>query len=165
MSAAASLPPEVEVSASDPGDDAALRTFLLVAEGAFPHESHLRVARLYLQQRSLGHAIDSFAFDLRRFATAAGAPGKYHHTLTVAFLLLIRSRLALAPDGETFEAFLRRNPDLGSSRCLARFYSEALLASDVARRDFVFPDLGAGATSPSLPGLHEATCAAASPGE
>ena len=131
------------VQASAPGDQAALGVFHLRADGPFAHESHLRVARLYLQQRPLGHAIDSFVADLRRFAGAKGAAGKYHHTITVAFLLLIRSRLAQAPEGEPFEAFLARNPELGSTRCLSAHYSEALLASDLARRDFVFPDRAA----------------------
>lgn len=130
------------------GEDArALRVFQLRGPGEFPHRSHLRVARLYLVQLPLGEAIERFCADLRRFARAKGAAAKYHHTISVAFLLLMRARLANAPAGETFDGFLERNPDLASAGCLKAFYSEAALASDVARRDFLFPDRAGGAVS------------------
>ena len=132
--------PRREVRAVDPEDARALRTFLLRGPGEFPHRSHLRVARLYLSQLPLGEAIERFGADLRRFAHAKGADTKYHQTITVAFLLLMRARLAGAPAGEGFDAFLARNPDLASSGCLKAFYSEAALASELARRDFLFPD-------------------------
>lgn len=129
------------------GEDAqALRVFQLRGPGEFPHRSHLRVARLYLVQLPLGEAIERFGADLRRFARAKGAATKYHHTITVAFLLLMRARLAGAPAGETFDGFLARNPDLASSGCLKAFYSEAALASELAKKDFLFPDRVASAS-------------------
>ena len=131
---------QVQVRAVEPEDARALRVFQLREPGELPHRSHLRVARLYLSQLSLGEAIERFGADLRRFAHAKGADGKYHQTITVAFLLLMRARLAEAPAGEGFDAFLARNPDLASSGCLKAFYSEAALSSELARRDFLFPD-------------------------
>ncbi|HVE84066.1 MAG TPA: hypothetical protein VND93_14515 [Myxococcales bacterium] len=136
------------VRAADGEDARALRVFQLRGGGDFPHLFHLRVARQYLLQLPLGEAIERFAADLRRFARAKGVPQKYHHTITVAFLLLMRARLAGAPAGERFDAFLARNPDLASSGCLKAFYSEAALASELARRDFLFPDRLASAPSP-----------------
>jgi len=132
--------PPRPVRAAGPEDAQALRVFQLRGPGEFPHRSHLRVARLYLSQLPLGEAIERFGADLRRFARAKGAASKYHQTITVAFLLLMRARLAGAPADERFDAFLARNPDLASAACLKAFYSEAALASDLARRDFLFPD-------------------------
>jgi hypothetical protein len=128
------------VQALDPADRRALDTLHLRTDGPFPHVSHLRVARLYLGQLPLGDALAALVADLRRFARHKGAEQKYHHTITVAFLLLIRARLARAPVDESFEAFLARNPDLASAGCLDRFYSRATLDSPAARADFVFPD-------------------------
>jgi hypothetical protein len=128
------------VGAVEPADREALAIFTLRSPGEFTHLAHVRVARLYLQQLPLGEAIECFSADLRRYAKAQGAAAKFHQTVTVAFVLLIRARLAQAPEGESFEAFLARNPDLGGSQCLKAFYSEAALASPLAKRDFVFPD-------------------------
>jgi len=133
-------PPKAVRGGGDAEDARALRVFQLRGPGEFPHASHLRVARLYLVQLPLGDAIERFSADIRRFARAKGAAAKYHHTITVAFLLLMRARLAGAPAGETFDGFLARNPDLASAGCLKAFYSEAALASELARRDFLFPD-------------------------
>lgn len=128
------------VRASDERDQAALDVFTLSAEGDFSHLDHVRVARLYLAQLSLGAAIDRFCTDLRAYAAAKGAASKYHQTITVAFLLLIRSRLSLAPPGQTWDGFIEQNRDLQSARCLNGFYSPALLSSTAAAREFVFPD-------------------------
>jgi hypothetical protein len=138
-------PRAVKADGADAEDAQALKVFQLRGSGDFPHRFHLRVARLYLTQLPLGDAIERFCADLRHFARAKGAEAKYHHTITVAFLLLMRARLAGAPAGETFGGFLERNPDLASAGCLKAFYSEAALGSELARRDFVFPDRAASA--------------------
>jgi hypothetical protein len=132
--------PRRSIRAQDPADAVALAVFQLRAGGSFPHAFHLRTARLYLQQLALPEALDRYIADLRHYASAKGASSKYHETITVAFLLLIRARLADAPADESFDAFLARNPDLASPACLKTFYSDAALDSPTARRHFVFPD-------------------------
>jgi hypothetical protein len=142
--AIAGLWPRAPIRASDPADAAALAVFQLRAAGPFPHLSHLRAARLYLRQLALPAALERYIADLRRYAAAKGAASKYHETITVAFLLLIRARLADAAPEETFDAFLARNPDLASPACLKTFYTDEALSSPTARRAFLFPDrLGA----------------------
>lgn len=87
----------------------------------------------------------AFSQALKRFAGSKGAAGKYHETITVAYMLLIAERL----DGArqlTWSEFAAANPDLLAwyPSVLATYYSEALVASDRARRVFVMPDrLGA----------------------
>ena len=130
----------IEICSDDADDRLALAAFALRENGGLSHEAHVRVARLYVQQLSLGSAIDRFTDELRRYTAAHGASEKFHFTISVAFLLVIRARLATAPEHETFAAFIARNPDLRSARCLDSFYTKEALASSLARTDFVFPD-------------------------
>ena len=55
---------------------------------AFTHVEHVRVAWHYLRTLPLGEAIDRCRDGIRRFAATKGAAGKYHETVTVAFLLV-----------------------------------------------------------------------------
>jgi hypothetical protein len=110
----------------------------------FHHRDHVRLAWLYLQEMSPAAALVRFTEGLQRFATAHGKPGLYHETITWAYLLLIRERMARAADGntaETFEAFAAANPDLLTWKpsILTSYYSAETLGSELARRVFVMP--------------------------
>jgi hypothetical protein len=106
----------------------------------FPHRLHVRVAWLYLRADALLRAVERFCADLQHFALAKGKPGLYHETLTLAFLFVIHERLG--GEGEDFEAFAARHPDLFRSHpsVLDRYYRPETLASDLARRKFLMPD-------------------------
>jgi hypothetical protein len=114
----------------------------------FSHGAHVRVAWWYLRTSPLPEALTRFSQALKRFAASKGAPGKYHETITVAYMLLIAERLDRA--GQlTWPEFAAANPDLLTRHpsVLATYYSEAILASDRARQVFVMPDrLGASLT-------------------
>jgi hypothetical protein len=107
----------------------------------FSHEAHVRVAWWYLRATSLPDALTRFSTGLRRFATAKGAPHKYHETITVAYLLLIAERLERGRDLDWRE-FAAANRDLlrRTPSVLSKYYTEALLGSDRARVEFVLPD-------------------------
>ena len=100
----------------------------------------MRVAWLNLRRYGLGGAIDRFPPALRRFATANGAPEKYHATITVAWLLLIAERLDGHEDTR-WETFAAAHPDLLVSHpsLLARYYCDETLRSPRAKRVFVMP--------------------------
>lgn len=117
----------------------------------FGHREHLQVAWAYLQAAPFLPALERYRRHLRAFARAAGAPGKYHETVTCAFLALLDERVRGAPPGEGFGAFLARNPDLSAGlRALhARGYTPELLASEAARHAFVLPEPAAPATVPA----------------
>ena len=124
-------------------DDELLEAFeasTLPAE-QFPHAAHVRVAWCYASRHCLPEALARFSGGLRRFATATGAPGRYHETITVAYMLLIAERLDDARD-ESWERFSGRNPDLLAWRpsILSRYYRDETLQSARARRVFVMPD-------------------------
>ena len=106
----------------------------------FTHAAHVRVAWWYLTQAPLPDALLRFVTALRRFAAAKGAHGKYHETVTVAYMLILAGRLADA-EGLSWTEFAAANPDLfGSPSVLAKYYSDETLKSERARRSFVMPD-------------------------
>jgi hypothetical protein len=111
----------------------------------FRHHQHLLVAWSYLRDLPFGEAGARFARNLRRFASAHGAEGKYHETITWAYLALLNERLhasALARSPEaSFAEFLAQNPDLidRDRGALATIYDRETLASPLAREAFVLP--------------------------
>jgi hypothetical protein len=115
-------------------------------EGGFHHVHHLRLARLYLLEAEPDVAVPRYCRDLRRFATALGAPEKYHETITRAFLLLVAERMARSGPGADFDEFAAAHPELleWEPSILSRYYRPETLGSELARRSFVLPDAGVG---------------------
>ena len=107
----------------------------------FTHAAHVRVAWCYLRRMSTPEALAKFDVALRRFATKNGAAGKYHATITTAFMLLIAERLESARD-LTWTAFAARHPELLTKQpsILSQYYNADTLTSERARRVFVMPD-------------------------
>jgi len=131
--------------ACDELDDATLLARfeqLEIAPGAFRHREHVRLAFAMLRGADFGEAAQRFRTALKRFAAAAGAHGKYHETLTWAYLALV----AQCMDDRAFESsfeLLEARPDLLDHEhgLLARYYDvPAIIASPVARRVFVLPE-------------------------
>ncbi len=76
---------------------------------------------------------------LRTLTARAGKPGKFHQTVTIAFLSLVAERM----QGEgrcDFDAFARANPDLLDRAVLSRVYRPERLASEAARTSFLLPE-------------------------
>ena len=105
----------------------------------FTHRSHVRLAWLYLRDRSLLEALPHFSSGLKRYAASLGATGKYHETITWAYLFLIHERMQRST-AATFDEFAATNDDL-FTEILTRYYSPALLDSALARTAFVMPDV------------------------
>lgn len=110
--------------------------------GEFHHRQHVQVAWSFVQEHGMPAALGEFSSAIKRFADAKGATGLYHETITWAFLLLIAERQARRPV-DTWDEFAAANPDLlvWKPSILNRYYSKELLASDLARRMFLMPDL------------------------
>lgn len=109
--------------------------------GGFHHREHVRVAWFYLRHAPLPTALERFRSGLRRLAEVQGAVGKYHETMTTAYVLLIHDRLQQTPD-LAWEDFATRHVDLLAWRpsILDRYYRPGTLASAEAQRTFVEPD-------------------------
>jgi len=106
---------------------------------AFGHAEHVAAGYALLRQYPFEEAALRYARGIRSLANAAGAPDKFHMTVTLAFLSLIGERLTItkAPD---FTEFAAANPDLMSAACLEKWYSSARLGCATARHTFVLPD-------------------------
>jgi hypothetical protein len=109
---------------------------------SFHHADHVRMAFLYVSRYPALEALQRFSSSLMRFAAAHGKPQLYHETITWAFLLLIRERLARAGGPQTWDEFAAGNADLlnWKDNVLKKYYREETLASDLARSTFLFPD-------------------------
>jgi hypothetical protein len=110
----------------------------------FHHREHVRVAFLYLGRYPALEALERFSLALKKLAASAGKPGLYHETITWAFLLLIRERLAAfgAEGRPSWTDFSNANPDLldWKENILKKYYREETLASPQARATFLLPD-------------------------
>lgn len=115
---------------------------LNIKAASFDHEAHLRYGYLCLQADGLESAVKRVSQYLNAFATNAGAPEKYHQTITEALLTLMATRLNAKPS-KTWSAFLQDNPDLvkDARAVLLMYYSCERLFSDEARKTFLAPDL------------------------
>ncbi len=112
--------------------------------GTFHHADHVRLAFEYLRRYSVLEALQRFSDALKRFAAAQGKAQLYHETITWAYLLLIRERIARAGRSQTWQEFADRNPDLliWKGGVLGTLYRQETLDSDLARHTFVLPDQG-----------------------
>ena len=108
----------------------------------FHHQQHVHVAWLFIREHGMPDALREFTAAIKRFADAKGATGLYHETITWAFLLIIAERQART-NASNWEEFAAAHPDLlvWKPSILNRYYSKELLASDLARRTFLMPDL------------------------
>ena len=110
----------------------------------FDHRAHLLAAWAYRSRYPAREAAARCARTLSRYAMAHGAAEKYHHTLTMALLAIMYSRLDAQPGQQaSWDDFLAANADLmaDSRAIVARHYSEQRLQHHDARRAFVAPDL------------------------
>ncbi|MBS1788151.1 MAG: hypothetical protein JST85_10535 [Acidobacteria bacterium] len=108
----------------------------------FHHREHVRLAWVYLDKYPTLTALSRFCEGLKRFAASVGKPDRYHETITWAYLLLIRERMANPKEAKSWETFAEANGDLltWDPNILKKYYREETLQSDLAKRVFLFPD-------------------------
>jgi hypothetical protein len=136
--------PTTQPSCDHLDDTALIEAFegLAIPPAAFRHREHVRLAFALLQREAeFGAGADRFCRALKRFAAAHGAHGKYHATLTWAYLALIHERMHVEPCADSFE-LLERVPDLFAAELARRYDVAAIVASPLARAVFVLPERG-----------------------
>src|ERR1700686_4836815 len=96
-----------------------------VPESAFHHAGHVRLAFAYLKKYPPLAALDRFSEDLKQFAASHGKTQLYNETITCAYLILIRERMARCGAVE-WEEFAVQNPDMliWKNGILSRYYQE-----------------------------------------
>ncbi len=122
-------------------DEAFLRALetCWLAESEFGHAGHVRAAYLYLRADEFSVALQRIRAAIRNYAKHLGKADRYHETITVAYLALIQQHLCERGDGGGWVNFERENPELLDRGLLLRYYPQAQLASDLARKVFVLP--------------------------
>lgn len=141
---------------NDPRAAIAQLEALVLDPAEFSHRVHVQMAWNYLQLYPVHEVLGRFSAAIKAFATSAGAPKKYHVTITWGLILVVNERLNSAQEagenGGTWESFAGSNPDLfvWPGGPIGQYYTKELLASDRARLGFVMPDRvtanGAGVT-------------------
>lgn len=125
-------------------DDQWIEQFEMCAlpNGSFHHADHVKMGFLYLQKYPPLEALSRFSSALARFAAANGKPELYNETITWAFLLLIRERMARTNCQQTWAEFAASNEDLlrWEDNILKKYYRSETLASPLAKSTFLFPD-------------------------
>ncbi|MER5349928.1 hypothetical protein ABT093_06310 [Kitasatospora sp. NPDC002551] len=126
--------------------------------GGFGHREHVHLTWLAVHRVGMPAALSLVGDGIRRTATATGAPGKYHATLTRAWVELVAHHAGgREPAGGTdgtdgtegtdgadrldFAAFADRHAELFDKDLLDRHYRPGTLASPRARAEWVEPDL------------------------
>ena len=117
-----------------------------VPASEFTHTAHLVVGLWHAASFEEGSALTRMRTGILRLNAAHGTPNSdtrgYHETITRAYLVLL-ARFARANadlDGAVLAQALLSSP-LAQRDALFNYYSEDLLMSVAARRDWVEPDL------------------------
>ncbi|GAA2029574.1 hypothetical protein GCM10009839_31430 [Catenulispora yoronensis] len=105
----------------------------------FGHRQHVHLTWLAVRSVGTGEAVSLVSTGIQDTARYAGAPQKYHATMSRAWVELVGHHTDAHPVDD-FDRFAEGNPELLDKRLLTRFYHSATLASDAARAGWVGPD-------------------------
>lgn len=112
----------------------------VTAQGArFGHRQHVHLTWLAVRACGTSAAIRLVSEGIQRTARYAGAPQKYHATVSRASVELVGHHAA-AYRTEDFDTFAAHNTALLDKRLLTRFYQPATLASRGAKTGWTEPD-------------------------
>jgi hypothetical protein len=144
------------------GFDTLMTEVLAGSGGRFGHRQHVQLTWLAVRRYGMPAAIRLVSDGIRRTARYAGAPQKYHETISRAWVELVAhhaighpargtghkaggtgpARSTGHPAGQEadFATFAAASPLLLDKRLLTRFYRPATLAAPAARTSWVEPD-------------------------
>ena len=107
--------------------------------GRFGHREHVHLTWLAVRRYGVPAAVGLVSEGIQRTARYAGAPQKYHATMSRAWVELVGYHAA--EGGDDFDAFAGHHTALLDKRLLGRFYRSSTLAGSAARAGWVEPDL------------------------
>ncbi|MFD9335664.1 hypothetical protein ACFWBF_14835 [Streptomyces sp. NPDC060028] len=125
---------------AQPADFDALMAEVTATAGKFGHREHVHLTWLAVRRFGTPAAVGLVSDGIQRTARYAGAPQKYHATVSRAWVELVGHHAAEHGD-EDFTAFAGHHPVLLDKRLLTRFYRPATLAGSQAKTGWVEPDL------------------------
>lgn len=123
-------------------DEAFLRAFeeCTLPKTEFRHQGHLRICFMYLGKYDFDTAMQRVCEGIIRFATSLGALHIFHLTLTCAWVHIVAK--AMQGNKQTsFAAFIEASNYLLDKDLPKRYYSEQVLSSELARKEWIEPDL------------------------
>ncbi|MEW1635709.1 hypothetical protein AB0469_16700 [Streptomyces sp. NPDC093801] len=126
---------------TEPGRFEELMAEATAATGRFGHREHVHLTWLAVRAHGPAAAVDLVGEGILATATRAGVPGKFHATLTRAWVELVAHRHGGGEPAGDFDEFAARNPELLDKDLPGRFYSAAALASPEAKAAWTEPDL------------------------
>ena len=105
----------------------------------FGHRQHVHLTWLAVRRCGMPAAVGVVSDGIRRTARYAGAPQKYHATISRAWVEIVAHHAEAHPTRD-FDEFAAANPELLDKRLLSRFYTSSALADASARAGWVLPD-------------------------
>jgi hypothetical protein len=114
-------------------------------ESLFDHAAHVRAGYLYLRRQEFPFAASRMCATIKDYARSLGKGERYHETITIGFMALIKERLFRGGDGGGWEGFKAQNPELLRKDVLLEYYPKAVLDSEQARSGFLLMKCGAKA--------------------
>lgn len=120
---------------------------VMEAAERFGHRQHIHLTWLAVRRHGTAEAVTVVSEGIQRTARYAGAPQKYHATVSRAWVELVGHHAGTGHE-PTFDAFITNNPALLDKRLLSRFYRSSTLARPEARTGWVAPDLAPLPESP-----------------
>ena len=134
--------PDLPIQAPDSPTFEALMAEVMAGTERFGHREHVHLTWLAVRRCGVPAAVGLVSDGIQRTARYAGAPQKYHATVSRAWVELVGHHAAERAD-EDFTAFADHHPALLDKRLLTRFYRSATLAAPQAKAGWVEPDLRA----------------------
>ena len=108
----------------------------------FDHAAHVRLAYIYLCEHSVDESVARMKAALLAFLAHLGVgPGKYHETITRAWVMAVAHFMDRGEAFDSAAAFMAAHPQLLDSRIMLTHYSAQVLFSPEARQQFVQPDI------------------------
>lgn len=108
----------------------------------FNHKLHIWIAYIYLCQMPQEKAFQAMrSWTLKYLAHHNVPPMKYHETLTRAWMLAVKHFMERTPSSVSGEDFIEQNPIMLDAKIMLTHYSKSRLFSDLARKEFIEPDL------------------------
>jgi hypothetical protein len=118
----------------------ALMAEVMAGAPRFGHREHVHLTWLAVRRCGVVEAVGLVSDGIQRTARYAGAPQKYHATISRVWVELVGYHVAESGESD-FRAFADHHSALLDKRLLTRFYRPATLAGARARTGWVEPDL------------------------
>lgn len=103
----------------------------------FGHRQHVHLTWLAVRRCGMPEAIELISSGIQRTARYAGAPQKYHETVSRVWVEAVAFHVE-ETGGDDFDAFVAHHPALLDKRLLTRWYEPSTLAG--AKQTWAEPD-------------------------